>query len=144
MSFLLVIPGRNSKLTQTTIPSFPNFLERFILKLPLSKLCAVPFALHNRALFEVEKRAKRWREKGKRGAASKGGKKEKRTRENRWDQNTSLGISLCIFQGIHDTEWEQGITQRKTILTESEFLHNTLMKHASNELLTLGQRRYAM
>ena len=59
--------------------SFPNFVERSILKLPLSKLCAVPFALKNRALFEVEKRAKRCREKGRKG----GGKKEKRTRENR-------------------------------------------------------------
>ena len=39
--------------------SFPNFLERSILKLPLSKLCVVPFSLQNRALFEGENRAKR-------------------------------------------------------------------------------------
>ena len=32
--------------------SFTNIVERSILKLPLSKLCAVPFALQNRALFE--------------------------------------------------------------------------------------------
>ena len=30
--------------------SFPNFVERSILKLPLSKLCAVPLAQQNRAL----------------------------------------------------------------------------------------------
>ena len=39
--------------------SFPNILEASILKLPLSKLCAVRFALQNRALFERRKRAKR-------------------------------------------------------------------------------------
>ena len=56
--------------------SFPNFLERSILKLPLSKLCVVPFALQNRALFEGGKRAKRFPEKGGgRGVASKGGQK---------------------------------------------------------------------
>ena len=36
--------------------SFPNFLERSILKLPLSKLCVVAFVLQNRALFKREKR----------------------------------------------------------------------------------------
>ena len=55
-------------------------MERSIPDLPLSKLCAVPFALQNRALFEGEKRAKMCREKGGRGVASKGSKKEKRTR----------------------------------------------------------------
>ena len=58
--------------------SFPNFVERSILKLPLSKLCAVPFALQNRALFEAEKRAKRCREKGrKRGGQQRGQKGKK-------------------------------------------------------------------
>ena len=42
--------------------SFPNFLEMSILKLPLSKLCAVPLALQNRALFERER--ERERDKG--------------------------------------------------------------------------------
>ena len=32
--------------------SFPKFVERSTLKLPLSKLCAVPLALQNRAFFE--------------------------------------------------------------------------------------------
>ena len=31
--------------------SFPNFVERSIPELQLSKLCTVPFALQNRALF---------------------------------------------------------------------------------------------
>ena len=39
--------------------SFPNFVERSFLKLPLSKICAVPFALQNRVLFAGENRAKR-------------------------------------------------------------------------------------
>ena len=56
--------------------SFPNLVERSILKLPLCKRCAVPFALRNRALLEGEKTAKRCRENGGRGVASKGGKKE--------------------------------------------------------------------
>ena len=43
--------------------SFPNFLERSTLKLPLLKLCDVHLALQNRALSKVEKRAKRRREK---------------------------------------------------------------------------------
>ena len=43
---------------------FLNFVERSILKLSLSKLYAVPFALHNRALLE--------------GVASKEGEKEKK------------------------------------------------------------------
>ena len=43
--------------------SFPKFLERSILKLSLSKLCAVSLALQNRA-FLREKRAKRVPRKG--------------------------------------------------------------------------------
>ena len=62
---------------------FLNFLERSIPELPLSKLCAVPLALHNRALFEGEKMAKMCREKGRRRGCQQRGQKEKRTRENR-------------------------------------------------------------
>ena len=58
-------------------------MERSILKLPLSKLRAVPFALQTRALFEAENGRKGAEKRGGRGVASKGGKKEKRTRENR-------------------------------------------------------------
>ena len=58
--------------------SFPNLLERSIPKLPLSRLCAVPFALQNRALFEGENRAKRCPEKGrKRGGQQRGQKGKK-------------------------------------------------------------------
>ena len=58
--------------------SFPNFVERSILKLPLSELCAVPLPLQNRALFEEEKRAERCREKErKRGRQQKGQKGKK-------------------------------------------------------------------
>ena len=58
--------------------SFPNFVERCIPELPLSKLCSVRFSLQNRALFEGEKRAKRCREKGrKRGGQQRGAKRKK-------------------------------------------------------------------
>ena len=59
--------------------SFPNFVERSILKLPVSKISAVPFALENRSHSEGENRAKRCPEKGrKRGGQQRGqrGKKE--------------------------------------------------------------------
>ena len=42
--------------------SFPNFVERSVLKLPLSKLCAVPLAVHHRA-FLGGKGQKRCRDK---------------------------------------------------------------------------------
>ena len=73
--------------------SFPNSVERSILKLPLSKLCAVPFALQSRSTF-------RWGAKGE-TAPRKGeeeglqrGKKEKKTRENRSDE-----VFTCIVSG---------------------------------------------
>ena len=65
--------------------SFPKCLERSILKLPLSKLCAVSLALQNRAFFEGEKGEKGAEKRGGRGVTSKGGKKEKRTHENTSD-----------------------------------------------------------
>ena len=53
--------------------SFPTFVEGSILKVPLSKICAVPFALQNRAFFEGENTAKRCPEKrGKRGGKQRG------------------------------------------------------------------------
>ena len=58
-------------------------MERSIPELPLSKLRAVPFALQNRALFEGRKVRNSAEKMGGRGVASKGGKKEKRMRENR-------------------------------------------------------------
>ena len=57
--------------------SFPNFVERSIPKLALSKLRAVPCALQNRALFEGEKRAKRCREKGKKRDGQRRAKRKK-------------------------------------------------------------------
>ena len=63
--------------------SFPKFVERSILKLPLSKLCAVPLPLQNRAFFEGRKGRKRCREKGRKRGDQQRGQKEKRTRENR-------------------------------------------------------------
>ena len=58
--------------------SFPNFLERSIPELPPAKLCAVPFALQNRALFEREKMAKMCREKGRKRGGQRRGQKGKK------------------------------------------------------------------
>ena len=44
--------------------SFPKLVERSILKLPLSKLCAVPLPLQSRAIFEGRKREKKVPRKG--------------------------------------------------------------------------------
>ena len=66
--------------------SFPNFVERFFLKLPLSKLCTVPFALQNRALCEGEARvtSDKLPRKGEEEVwPAKGAEREKRTRENK-------------------------------------------------------------
>ena len=63
--------------------SFPNFVERSVPKLPLSKLCAVPFSLQNKALFEEQKRGKKVPRKGRKRGGQERGQKEKRTRENR-------------------------------------------------------------
>ena len=75
----------------------PNFLERSILRLPLSKLCDVPFALLNRALFEGEKRVKMCREKGRKRGGQHRGQKGKRTRENRSVQFRKVN-SFCISE----------------------------------------------
>ena len=59
--------------------SFPNFVERSTLKLPLSELCAAPFVLQKRGGEKGE-----GAEKGeKEGRPAKGAIKKKRTRENR-------------------------------------------------------------
>ena len=85
--------------------SFPNFVERSILKLPLSELCAVSLALQDRALFEGQKRAKRCWEKGrKRGGQQRGqkGKKKdawKQVRNGIWDFKSPHMLSAfgCIY-----------------------------------------------
>ena len=63
--------------------SFPKFVERSVLNCPppSSVLCLLLYRMEH--LSREEKRAKRRRERGGRGVASKGGKKEKRTCENR-------------------------------------------------------------
>ena len=92
-------------------------MERSILKVPLSKIFAVPFALQNRALIEGENRAKTCPEKGGKRVASRGGKKEKRTRENSSvtnkvgsvpttpDPNTSAKVSRYKWEAYRDTNW---------------------------------------
>ena len=57
--------------------SFPNFVEGSILKLPLSKICAVPFALHNRALFKGEAGQKGAQKREEEGWPAEGAKREK-------------------------------------------------------------------
>ena len=76
--------------------SFPNFVERSILKLPPSKLCAVRASLYTTEHFSGGaggKGRKGVKKSVGRGVANKGGKREQRMRENR-----SVDI-----HGTHDT-----------------------------------------
>ena len=58
--------------------SFPNFVERSVLKLPVLKRCAVPFALQNRAFFEGKKRGEKVPRQGQEeGRPTKGAKRKK-------------------------------------------------------------------
>ena len=57
--------------------SFPNFVERSVLKPPLSKLCGVRFALQKRAVFEGEQRAKKVPRKGMMRGGQHTGQREK-------------------------------------------------------------------
>ena len=71
-------------------------MERSVLKLPLSKLCAVSLALENRAFVEGEKGEKGAEKRGGRGVTSKGGKKEKRTHENRSENGSVLSFHILL------------------------------------------------
>ena len=67
-------------------------MERSILKLPLSKLCAVPLALQNRAFFE--------RRKGRRGAEERGeegGGPVKEAKRKIGRVKTILFVLLLVF-----------------------------------------------
>ena len=66
--------------------SFPSFVERS-LKLPLSKLCAVPFALQHGALFEREKRGEKVPRKGRRKGRSKTSQNRKEFRQRKFPLN---------------------------------------------------------
>ena len=54
--------------------SFPSFVQRSIPELRLSKLCTVPFALQNRALFE----GRRWRKCAEERGGQQTGQKGKK------------------------------------------------------------------
>ena len=70
-------------------------VERSILKLPLSKVCAVTLALQNRALLEGGRKGQKDADKRRgRGVANKGGKKENRTRENRLVKQLQVASEL--------------------------------------------------
>ena len=73
--------------------SFPNAVERFILKLPLSKVSAVPLALQNRALFEGAKKSAEKRE-GRRVVA-------KRAKRNKGHVKTDQASSGECVREIH-------------------------------------------
>ena len=80
--------------------SFLNFLEGAIPTLPLSKLCAVPFALQNRALLEGEKWLEGASKRGGRGVASKGGQKGKRTCEKQVRHKNTFGNLIWAWQDL--------------------------------------------
>ena len=63
--------------------SFPNSVERSIPDVPLSKLCAVPLVLQNRALFEGRRKGEKVPEEGRKRGGQQRRQKGKRTRENR-------------------------------------------------------------
>ena len=73
--------------------AFPNFVERSIPELPLSKLYTVHFALQNTALFEGEKRAKICREKGRKRGGQERGQKGKKDAQ----KQVSFGLQLSFF-----------------------------------------------
>ena len=56
--------------------SFPNFVERCIAELPLSKLCSVPFSLQNKSTFRGREEGEKVPRKGERGGQRHKGKKD--------------------------------------------------------------------
>ena len=60
------------------------------MKLPLFKLCAVPFAVQNRELFEEGKRVKRCGEKGRKRSDQQRGHKGKKDAQ-KLARSSSLG-----------------------------------------------------
>ena len=77
--------------------SFPKSLERSILRLPLSKLCAVPFALQNRALFEGGEKGEKVPRKGEeREWPAKGQKGKKDARKQ---------VSSCLITNQHQQRY---------------------------------------
>ena len=82
--------------------SFPNILERSIPGLPLSKLCAVPFALQNRALFEGEKMPRKGEEEGWPAKGAKRKKGRAKTGQWRfWISWISIAKLLTFAAGLH-------------------------------------------
>ena len=76
--------------------SFPNFVERSMLKL----LCAVPLALQNRALFKGEKRAKRCREKGRKRGGQHMGRKGKKDAWKQVSQTLPLTVNRHLARAF--------------------------------------------
>ena len=76
--------------------SFPNFVERFILKLPLSKFCAVPL-LYRTEHFSRGRTGRKGAQKrgGKEAASRGGGKMEKRTCK----KQSVLGPQKIVVEG---------------------------------------------
>ena len=113
---------------------FPNFVERSILKLPLSKLCAVPFALQNRASRgrkgrkDAEKRGGTGRERGGQQKGQKGKQDMRKTGQKRSIFGHCFWITdFCerqtLFYGllkkVHfcNIGWQQWAEQAHTTLT---------------------------
>ena len=80
--------------------SFPKFVERSIPKLSLSKLCAVPLALQNRAFLEGRKGRKRCRDKGRKRGDQQRGQKGKK---DAWKQVSFLQKKRVIRGVKFDT-----------------------------------------
>ena len=84
-------------------------MERSILELPFSKLCAVPLPLQNRALSREKEGQKGAKKRGGRGAASQRGKKEKRTREKRSAYALTYTCACTHMSHILSEELEKAV-----------------------------------
>ena len=119
---------------------FPNFVERSILKLPLSKLCAVPFAPRSRALFWGEKRAKSRQEKGRKRGGQQRGQKEKRTRENNSEGVWTSFLPVCPSLNGTESRIANRTIPRIVGLQSPEIPQREAKKKKSNRSKTESQK----
>ena len=144
-NFPIEIPENSTKLLPDLFSrrfregiSFPKFVERSILKLSLSKLCAVPLALQNRSLFEGgEKGEKVSRQGEEEGWQAKGAKRKKgRGKTSQLPLLVLNLVKLLPFSTVLVIFWAaNGRLWTAACLLPSEFLSSPLSAcpmHASH------------
>ena len=110
--------------------SFPNFVEKCIPELPLSKLCSVPISLQNRALFERGEKGEKVPRKGEEeGWPAKGAKRKKGRAKTGQYYNVKKKDNPRTLREIHsgDPEWQMRVfladksrTHLQTIVGQSD------------------------